>query len=203
MKCFSVHMTLGVIEGIKLSGPKQDHLLIGSTPWRTWKEYTCLRVKHPQKIERVETIHTAHVCKYSEPQSPTRFEGIPFPIRPSIYCIRANNGNDSADSALVMVGTLASKHDRFFCLDEKLQTIGHRNFKKNLAIEIGHGSYLHRMYRELVTQRLFVMRTGSTIAISPKDYVHDDPIFIQWDGSNLRLIRNMGIADLILTTPEP
>jgi hypothetical protein len=102
---------------------------------------------------------------------------------------------------LVMIGTLQKTH--VVCaLDTSFQPINFPEIRsrKSLVMDLGWGIYFHTKLRAYVRQSLFVMKPGSTLAAVPRDPQSHESTFVQWNGSELTLLRDIGLADLVLAT---
>lgn len=181
MKCFSVHMRLGIIPGIRLPYPHFNHLMIGSFAYG----HTIFRM-HPIRREKRRSVMESAVIQWtSRNSSPQIIEGIPHAVR-TRHIIHPNSGMNDRN-ALVMLGAYKSTH-RFAYLNEWMSCHEPRNRKHDPVTEIGSGAYGLPWIKELVIQKLCIMKPRSYIALIAKDERRANT-YVHWNGQSLSLLR--------------
>ncbi len=199
MKCFSVHMRLGVMEGIRLSDPAGGILVIGDSRVPVEgirrRQYQCLRAVH--RKEPVLRVMTADIQWDSWRPEPI-FVG-PFRTKHALMCGLNSDGR----TALVMIGSYGHQFLALDCKGEVPRVIEDEKLrrKKSSVMLVARGAYplFYRGWenRANVRQRLYRMRERTMLLLESRDPNREDDVLINWDGRSLTMIRCPMIGDII------
>lgn len=189
MKCYSVHIKLGVLEGIALPEPGSPVLIVGNQqpPANGNPHHKCIRVKHPKSRQNASRIFFADIGW-------ERYNVTPIKVGPykTKHVLKVSRGSGDG-CALVMVGTFSHRFHGIRYEDGAPVIIEQEYLRrrKSPVKLICYGTYLTfvRRHRVKVKQRLFRMRKRTSLVLVSECPQTEGDIVISWDGKDLCMVR--------------
>jgi hypothetical protein len=196
MKCFSVHMIIGVIEGIRLDGPKRDLIRIGSLQ----SEYVATAfVEWTKSQTRTEVIETAEIIFQHRYNAPTfrEIEGFNDPV--ATRHIVHPNQDCAKNRALIKIGFFVESYTAIpiAVTDEGvLMAIEPYLIRRGLVNRVAYGWAFNKKYQKPVGQALLVIKKRSGILLLANTPTVDS-VLILWDGSELKMICKPDLSQIV------
>lgn len=198
MKCFSVHMTLGIIEGIQTHGDQRNLIRIGDRhrdglPTKVFIDWRGRRIeKRPSSIQYGEIV-----LQRPMPRLLNKEDGMIL-TRHVLYPYF----NSRKNCALVMFGSFEKAYQYASIRQEEdgtLRAIAKEELttNRNLIRHLMTGKYFNRAHQRFVWQTLCIMRPGSSQLLLANEPENED-ILVSWDGNTLQMIRKPDLSQIIV-----